>query len=68
MKARCTDTWPDTHRNWQAIAERWAAGMDTLAIAQDIALTEPQVCQILARIQEARHAARLLSRTLDARS
>ncbi|MCP1557827.1 UNVERIFIED_ORG: hypothetical protein M2438_001911 [Methylobacterium sp. SuP10 SLI 274] len=68
MKARCTDTWPDTIRNRQAIAERWAAGMDTLAIAEDTGLTEPQVCQILARIQDTRHAARLLSRTLDARS
>ena len=68
MKARCTDTWPDTLRNRQAIAERWAQGHDSLTIAEDIALTEAQVCQILARLQEARHAARLLARAFEERS
>ncbi|CAO4171106.1 hypothetical protein [Methylorubrum extorquens] len=58
MKARATDTWPDTPRNRAAIAERWAKGHDTLRIARSIALTEPEVCRILARLQDERHAAR----------
>ncbi len=58
MKARHTDTWPDTARNRSEIAARWSRGHDTLRIAKDTALTEPQVCQILARLQDERHAAR----------
>ena len=58
MKARRTDTWPDTARNRAEIAARWSWGHDTLRIAKDIALTEAQVCQVLARLQDERHAAR----------
>jgi hypothetical protein len=59
MKARASsDTWPDTPRNRAEIAERWAKGHDTLRIARSIALTEPEVCRILARFQDERHAAR----------
>lgn len=58
MNAPAADTWPDTPRNRSAIVERWAKGHDTLRIARSIALTEPQVCQILARLQDERHAAR----------
>ncbi|WP_437871563.1 hypothetical protein ACSD7O_24945 [Methylorubrum extorquens] len=61
MKARATDTWPDTPRNRAAIAERWAKGHDTLRIARSIALAEPEVCRILARLQDERHAARTLT-------
>ncbi|OHV17129.1 hypothetical protein BK022_07475 [Methylorubrum extorquens] len=59
MNAPATDTWPDTPRNRAAIAERWAKGHDTLRIARSIALTEPEVCRILARLQDERHAARI---------
>ncbi|KQO88918.1 hypothetical protein ASF33_20125 [Methylobacterium sp. Leaf92] len=59
MKARADDTWPDTARNRSEIAARWAKGHDTLRIAKSIALTEPDVCRILARLQDERHAARL---------
>ncbi|KQQ04510.1 hypothetical protein ASF56_12235 [Methylobacterium sp. Leaf122] len=60
MKARASsDTWPDTPRNRAEIAERWAKGHDTLRIARSIALTEPDVCRILARLQDQRHAARI---------
>ncbi|MCP2080731.1 UNVERIFIED_ORG: hypothetical protein J2W74_001917 [Methylorubrum zatmanii] len=58
MKARAADTWPDTPRNRAAIAERWVKGHDTLRIARSIALTEADVCRILARLQDERHAAR----------
>lgn len=58
MKARAADTWPDTAPNRAAIAKRWAKGHDTLRIAKSIALTEPDVCRILARLQDERHAAR----------
>ncbi|MEG9504695.1 MAG: hypothetical protein MIN69_23040 [Methylorubrum extorquens] len=58
MKARHADTWPDVPRNRAEIAERWAKGHDTLTIAQDIGLHEHQVCQILARLQDERYAAR----------
>lgn len=61
MKSRASDTWPDTPRNRAAIAERWAKGHDTLRIARSIALTEPDVCRILARIQDERHASRTLT-------
>ncbi|ARO53805.1 hypothetical protein B2G69_06325 [Methylorubrum zatmanii] len=59
MKARAADTFPDTPRNRREIAERWAKGRDTLTIAQDIGLHEHQACQILARLQDERHAARI---------
>ncbi|MGW5957086.1 hypothetical protein [Methylorubrum thiocyanatum] len=36
-------------------ADTWP---DTLRIARSIALTEAQVCQILARLQDERHASR----------
>lgn len=58
MKVCAADTWPDTPRNRAAIAERWAKGHNTLRIAKDIALTEPDVCRILARLQDERHAVR----------
>lgn len=58
MKARAADTFPDTPRSRREIAERWAKGRDTPTIAQDIGLHEHQVCQILARLQDERHAAR----------
>ncbi|MDV2987039.1 UNVERIFIED_CONTAM: hypothetical protein Q9R58_22275 [Methylobacteriaceae bacterium AG10] len=58
MKGRAADTWPDTARNRHEIAARWAKGHDSLRIAKDIGLTEPQVCQVLARLQDERHAAR----------
>ncbi|SOR26795.1 conserved protein of unknown function [Methylorubrum extorquens] len=58
MKARAADTWPDTPRNRTAIAERWAKGRDTLRIARSVGLTEPDVCRILARLQDERYAAR----------
>lgn len=58
MSAIPVDTWPDTPRNRAAVAERWSKGHDTLRIARSIALTEPQVCQILSRLQDERHAAR----------
>ncbi|CAO4179549.1 Homeodomain-like domain-containing protein [Methylorubrum aminovorans] len=58
MKARAADTFPDTPRNRREIAERWAKGHDTLRIAKSIALTEPEVCRILAHLQDERHAAR----------
>lgn len=58
MSALPADTWPDTARNRHEIAARWAKGHDTLRIAKDIALTQAQVCQILARLQDERHAAR----------
>ena len=59
MKARAADPFPDTPRNRREIAKRWAKGHDTLKIAQGIGLHEHQVCQILARLQDERHAARL---------
>lgn len=68
MKARATDQWPDTPRNRAAIAERWAKGHDTLRIAQGIGLHEHQVCQILARLQDERHAARTTTPSTGARS
>jgi hypothetical protein len=58
MSALPADTWPHTARNRSEIAARWSRGHDTLRIAKDIALTEAQVCQILARLQDERHAAR----------
>ena len=59
MKARATaDRWPDTPRNRRAIVERWALGHDTLTIAKCVGLHQHQVCQILARLQDERHAAR----------
>lgn len=60
MSARAADTWPDTARNRREIAERWAKGHDTLRIAKGIALTQAQVCQILARLQDERLAARTI--------
>lgn len=67
MKARHSDTWPDTPVNRREISERWARGHDTLRIAKGIALSEPQVCQILARLQDERHAARTAPLTTGAR-
>lgn len=61
MSAQHADTWPDTPRNRRKIAERWAKGHDTLRIARSIALAEPDVCRILARIQDERHASRTLT-------
>jgi len=58
MKARAADPFPDIPRNRREIAKRWAKGHDTLRIARSIALTEPDVCRILARLQDERHAAR----------
>ena len=58
MSALPADTWPDTPRNRREIAERWAKGHDTLAIAKEVGLHEPQVCRILARLQNERHASR----------
>ena len=57
MSALPADTWPDTPLNRREIAERWAKGHDTLRIARSIALTEPDLCKILARLQDERHAA-----------
>lgn len=60
MKARAApaDTFPDTPENRREISERWAKGHHTLKIARGIGLHEHQVCQILARLQDERHAAR----------
>lgn len=58
MSALPADTWPDTARNRSEIAARWAKGHDTLTIAKGIGLHQRQVCQILARLQDERHAAR----------
>ncbi len=61
MSAPAAGTWPDTPRNRAAIADRWAKGHDTLRIAKAIALSEAQVCQTLARLQDELRAARTLT-------
>jgi hypothetical protein len=66
MSALPADTWPDTPRNRREIAERWAKGHDTLTIAKEVGLHEPQVCRILARLQNERHAARTAASTRGA--
>lgn len=67
MKTRAADTFPDIPSNRREIAERWAKGHDTLTIAKEVGLHEPQVCRILARLQDERHAARTASLTTGAR-
>ncbi|MRI56383.1 hypothetical protein D8770_20810 [Methylobacterium sp. DB1607] len=67
MSALPAGAWPDTPRNRREIAERWAKGRDTLTIAKEVGLHEPQVCRILARLQDERHAARNASLTTGAR-
>lgn len=42
----------------QSVARLWGAGFDTWQMAQMLRLPEPHICNILARLQDERHAAR----------
>ncbi|MBA9070268.1 hypothetical protein FHR71_004034 [Methylobacterium sp. RAS18] len=44
------------NRGW--VTDLWSKGLDTAAIAERTFLPEHKVCQILARLQDERHAAR----------
>lgn len=44
------------NRRW--VAELWARRLDSADIAKTTLLPEHEVCQILARLQDERHAAR----------
>ncbi|CAO4178986.1 hypothetical protein [Methylorubrum populi] len=44
------------NRRW--VAELWAQRLDTVAIAEATALPQAEVCRILAKLQDERHAAR----------
>lgn len=58
VKAARSDLWPYDPHNMRWVAREWAKGKDTARIAQTTALTEAQVYNILARLQDERHALR----------
>ncbi|WP_342152360.1 hypothetical protein [Methylorubrum sp. SB2] len=60
MRAPAADPHPIVaDLNRRTVARLWAERKDTIDIAEATGLPEAEVCQILAHLQDERHAARI---------